>query len=104
MLHTGEDRQRDPQRRYLPAGGVVTLQYKNTTEAGGVLTTTGIAAASVTGVSANSVLTDTVIPIVATSANTVNQGIFISNATQAFTTGTGTTTTLTVFYRVISAT
>ena len=86
------------------AGGLVTLQYKNTTEAGGVVTTTGIAATSVTGVTANSVLTDTVIPIVATSANTVNQGIFISNATQAFATGTGTTTTLTVFYRVISAT
>lgn len=86
------------------AGGVVTLQYKNNAHAGGVLTTTGIAAASITGISANSVLTDTAIPIVATSANTVNQGIYISNATQDFATGTGTTSTLSVFYRVISAT
>lgn len=86
------------------SGGVVTLQYKNTAHAGGVLTTTGIAAASITGISANSVLTDTAIPVVATSANTVNQGIYISNATQDFATGTGTTSTLSVFYRVISAT
>jgi hypothetical protein len=85
------------------AGGVVTLQYGSTLHAGGILTTTGIAAASLTGISANSLLTDTQIPIVATSANTVNTAIYISNATQAFTTGTGTTSTLNVFYRVVSA-
>lgn len=86
------------------SGGVVTLQYGSTVHAGGTLTTTGIAAASVIGVTANSLLTDTAIPIVATSANTVNAGIYISNATGAFTTGTGTTSTLTVFYTIIPAT
>jgi hypothetical protein len=83
------------------AGGLITAQYGSTAHAGGVVCTLGIAAATFNGLAANGQLYD-----VATSfggANTAveNTAIYMSNATQAFASGSGTVT-LYIRYRVVT--
>lgn len=68
------------------SGGVVAPQIGNTNHGGGTLTTATIAA-SVVNATAGTTYT-TVIPVSYTG--TANAGLFISNQTGAFTTGTGT--------------
>lgn len=82
-------------------GGLITAQYGTTDHAGGTICTLGIPAATLNGLSASGQLYD-----VATSfgaANTVveNAAIYLSNASGAFTTGSGTVT-LYIRYRTVT--
>jgi hypothetical protein len=69
------------------AGGAVSLQYGATAHAAGVQASNSIAAASITGMTASQEVGT--YGLVGAGANTA-QGIYISNATAAFTTGDGT--------------
>lgn len=84
------------------AGGVVNLQYANTANGNGSAVTQDIAAATINGLAASSVVRP---PIAITSLATnaaVNLGLFMSNKTAAFTTGDGTWL-ISVAYRIIAA-
>jgi len=73
-------------------GGATGLQYGVTANLGGTLvtaTTAGAAIAALTANSAWSVVAATVAPVALATA--VNAGIYLSNNTAAFTTGTGAT-------------
>lgn len=83
------------------AGGLITAQYGNTTEAGGVIATTGIAAASLLALTAQGALTDTAIPTGGLNTAVANTGIYLSNATEAFASGAGAAT-VTTYYRVLT--
>lgn len=85
------------------AGGVVALQYDNTVHGAGVAASNteaaaDFAAAASTSFAFNGVAGDTVgaLPF----STTVNKGIYISNATGAFTTGDGTWV-MHLWYKVI---
>lgn len=84
-------------------GGVVAPQYRNTINGGGTLCTGTIAAAVVQGWAADNISTEVAVEVGATAANTVNQGIYLSNATAAFTTG-DSIVTVHLSYGVISTT
>jgi hypothetical protein len=88
------------------AGGVVAAQYGNTVHGGGPLATNSEAAADFFAAAS------TMFQFEGTNGNTVgalpfsscaNAGLFLSNATQAFTTG-DSTWVVKVYYRVISLT
>lgn len=83
-------------------GGAAALQYSNTVNGAGTLATAAIAAASVNGVAADSTfrLLAAAIGVVA-NALVVNQGLFMSNLTGAFTTG-DSPVTVTVNYHTIA--
>lgn len=83
-------------------GGLQTLQYGNTAHAGGIIMTTGVAAASIDDVSANSVLSDTPIPFAGVASAIENTGVYISNASGAFTLGTGTIVVANLWYTVVT--
>lgn len=73
------------------SGGVVALQYDSTANGAGTATHATIAASVVTGASGTTYTTR--IPVVQSdiaSASIVGKGLYISNATAAFATGTGT--------------
>jgi hypothetical protein len=83
-----------PTATQFASGGVVAPQYTNTNHGGGTLITNTLAAAVVNGASA----VDTSLGLVAAGAANLtvpqNTGVFLSNATGAFTTGTGTVTVI----------
>ena len=73
-------------------GGAVGFQYGNTANLAGTKVTTTLAGATLDGLTANSVWT--LIPVVVApvaTATAVNAGIYLSNDTAAFTTGTAAT-------------
>ncbi len=72
------------------AGGAVAVQYDATVHGAGPLASSAIAAASFTGIAANSVVGADASLAVATKAATVNKGLYLSNLTAAFTTGDST--------------
>ena len=77
------------------AGGAVSLEYDNTAAAGGTLATATIAAGQVTaGADSDNVI------VGVSGVATQNKGIFISNDTAAFTTGTGTATVF-AWYKIV---
>lgn len=85
------------------AGGVVAVQYDSTVNGGGTLTHATIAAAVLTAAAGTTYTAR--VPAVAglsdiATASITNIGLYISNATAAFTTGTGTAT-LTVRYHTV---
>lgn len=82
-------------------GGLITAQYGNTTHAGGVIASTGIAAASLNALTAQGALTDTAIPSGGLNTAVANTGLFLSNATAVFATGAGAATVYT-YYRVLT--
>lgn len=84
------------------AGGVIALQYKNTVHGGGVLASSTIAAATLNGVTANTVLTMTQAASVIL-ANAAAQPIYLSNQTAAFTTGDSTGTLIVNYRNVLTA-
>ena len=73
-------------------GGVVNLQYKATANGAGAALHADIAAATVTGATTRFIIQRS--PLVAgsaiTTADIISQGVYISNKSGAFTTGTGT--------------
>ncbi|NTU69237.1 hypothetical protein HGB13_00185 [bacterium] len=73
------------------SGGVVNLQYKNTATGAGTTLHADIAATVVTGATGRVVTQRIAKDISATAAaDIINVGVFISNKTGAFATGTGT--------------
>jgi hypothetical protein len=89
----------------LANGGAVSAQYGNTVHAGGTLITNAEAAADFIAASANTMfkLSGTLGTGVLTSAG-INVGVYLSNATAPFITGTGDTFNVIVNYRTVSAT
>lgn len=85
-------------------GGVVALQYDNTVHGAGTLASATIAAATVTGWAADSTLVVAGAMASAAASTTSNKGIYLSNDTAAFITGTGTTLALHIQYAVITTT
>lgn len=83
-------------------GGVVAAQWTNTVHGGGVLATNTEAAADFFA-TANTVYNFAASAGALTPSVISNQGIYLSNATGAFTGGTGTSFTANVFYRTIAA-
>jgi hypothetical protein len=83
-------------------GGAIALQYKNTVNGGGVLASSTISAADLIAETANNSFVMTGASGVL-SANTIGQGIYLSNVTGAFTGGTGSTFNLNVLYRNLAA-
>lgn len=82
------------------AGGVVAAQYDSTVHGAGVLATATEAAADFTGAAASTTFRQTQSLAVAPFTTTVNKGIYLSNATAAFTTGDSTFVAH-LWYRVI---
>lgn len=72
------------------AGGVVAAQYDNTVHGAGVLASASEAAADFTGAVASTTFRFFGSVAVAPFTTTVNKGIYLSNATAAFTTGDST--------------
>jgi hypothetical protein len=89
----------------LAAGGAVSVQYGNAAHAAGTLITNAEAAADYIAAAANTMfkLSGTLGTGVLTSAG-INTAVFLSNATGAFTGGTGDTFNVIVNYRVVAAT
>lgn len=84
-------------------GGVVAVQYDSTANGGGTATTATIAATVVTGAAGTTYTFR--IPVVQSdvaSASIIGKGLYLSNATAAFITGTGTAK-VTVGYHLINA-
>ena len=87
------------------AGGVAQIQYGNTNHAGGTIATSAtIATAEITAASSQIF---TMAPIAAATvlatASFKGLGLFFTNATQVFATGTGSTVTIAVQYVIIPA-
>lgn len=72
------------------SGGVVNAQYDSTVHGGGTAATTTVAAATINGAAASSSLMLTGALALAANTTCVNKGIYLSNATGAFTTGDST--------------
>lgn len=87
------------------AGGVAQLQYGNTTGAGGNLATSATIATAEITAATSQIFTQTGISAATALATATykNKGIFFSNATQAFATGTGSTVTCVVQYYLVPA-
>lgn len=81
------------------SGGAINLQYGNTTHAAGVAASNTISAASITGMNASQQVGTN--GLMAAGANTAT-AIYLTNATGAFTTGTGTWN-VHVWYAVVVA-
>jgi hypothetical protein len=85
------------------AGGAVGFQYGNTANLGGTKVTTTLAGATLDGLTASSAWTliPAVVAPVATATG-VNAGVYLSNDTAAFTTGTGATFVIQVRGNVVA--
>ena len=83
-------------------GGAVGFQYGNTANLAGTKVTTTLAGATLDGLTASSVWTliPAVVAPVATATG-VNAGIYLSNDTAAFTTGTGATMIIQVTANIV---
>jgi hypothetical protein len=83
-------------------GGVIDLQYGATINGAGPQAAATIAAAAITGDAASSLnMMQGTLADLATSVTT-NTGLFLSNATAAFATGTGAMT-VNIWYRIVPA-
>lgn len=82
------------------AGGAVAAQYENTVHGAGVAATATIAAATINGLAASTVENLAGAASIVYAA-AVNQGLYLSNATGAFTTG-DSTWVVTVNYHIIA--
>jgi len=83
------------------AGGAIGAQYANTVHGAGVAATATIAAATLNGFTANAQMTVGSVAVAQVNTAVENIGIFLSNATADFTTGSGTAIVYT-YYRVLS--
>ena len=83
-------------------GGAVGFQYGNTANLAGTKVTTTLAGATLNGLTANSVWTliPAVVAPVATATG-VNAGIYLSNDTAAFITGTAATMIIQVTANIV---
>lgn len=84
------------------AGGATGLQYGNTANLGGTKVTATTAGASIAALTANSAWAQVAVTVVPVAlATAVNAGIYLSNDTAAFTTGTGASLLVNVNARVV---
>jgi hypothetical protein len=83
------------------AGGVVAAQYAATADGAGVPASTTEAAADFFA-TASTVFKLNAGAVLAPFTTAANEGLYLSNATQAFTTGTGSSFIVKVRYHVIS--
>jgi hypothetical protein len=83
------------------AGGVVAAQYDSTVHGAGVLATATEAAADFTGAAASTTFRSFGSTAVAPFTTTVNKGIYLSNASGAFTTGDSTFVAK-IHYRIVA--
>lgn len=85
-------------------GGVIIAQYGNTANGAGTNSCTAtVAATFLTTFAANQNAAATGFTAVTTSANAVNQGLYLSNQTAAFATGTGCSLVANVWYKIVAA-
>lgn len=85
------------------AGGAVIAQYDSTVHGAGTNAGSAtIAAATVTGLAASSSLGITAFTAATAYSTSVNKGVYLSNATAAFTTGDGTWIAH-VWYRIVAS-
>lgn len=87
-------------------GGVIAPQYDSTTHGGGTnAATTTIAASYFTGLAANSIIGLTGVVAATATSGIINKGLYLSNATGAFTNATtGASTAIAdVWYKVVAA-
>lgn len=94
----------DPTATQFTGGGVVAPQIGNTVHGGGTLFTTTLAAAVVNG--ASTVVTQLAgtganVTLVKSTGSNATAGLYLSNATGAFATGTGTLTVY-LIYNLVS--
>jgi len=83
------------------AGGVVAAQYDSTANGAGVIASTTEAAADYFA-TASTVFKLNAGAVLAPFSTCANKGIYLSNVTQAFTTGTGSSFIVKIKYHVIS--
>jgi len=83
-------------------GGAMALQYDNTANGAGVLASAALAAATLNGFTADSVVGLAGAAAAGTAAATVNKGIYLSNLTGAFTTGTGSVLNFHISYSIVT--
>lgn len=84
------------------SGGAMALQYDNTANGAGVLASAALAAATI-----NAWAADSAVGLAGAAANgaaaaMVNKGIYLSNLTGAFTTGTGTVLNFHISYSIVT--
>lgn len=85
------------------AGGVLAPQYTNTVHGGGTVATSAtIAAATINGITANSIVGLTGLLAVTSSAALINTGLYLSNASADFATG-DSTAVANIWYRTVTA-
>lgn len=86
------------------AGGVISVQYGSTINAGGTTATSSTIAASVlTSLAANTLVGLTGLLAATASSSMINKPLYLVNATADFATGTGCSATWKLWYRTISA-
>lgn len=83
-------------------GGAIHIQYASTANGGGTKASDTLAAATLIGATADSTFQLTGLQALAASSTTVNKGLYLSNATAAFTGGTNTVFTVDVWYSIVS--
>ena len=83
------------------AGGVVAAQYDSTANGAGVIASTTIAAASFQATASTGFNMNPGV-VAETFSTCVNKGLFLSNVSGAFTTGTGSSFVVKVWYSVVA--
>jgi hypothetical protein len=82
-------------------GGAIALQYDDTAESGGVLATATYASATFNGHTADTSFAMAPVLTALAHAGVLNEGIYISNATEAFDAGTESVIEIDVWYNVV---
>ncbi len=85
-------------------GGALALQYDSTANGAGVLASAALAAATLNGFAADSVVGLAGAAAAGAASAMVNKGIYLSNLTAAFDTGTGTTVDFHISYSIVTTT
>lgn len=86
------------------SGGALALQYDSTANGAGVLASAALPAATLNGFAADSVVGLAGAAAAGAASAMVNKGIYLSNLTGAFTTGTGTTVDFHISYSIVTTT
>jgi len=85
-------------------GGALALQYDSTANGAGVLASAALAAATLNGFAADSVVGLAGAAAAGAATAMVNKGIYLSNLTAAFTVGTGTVVDFHISYSIVTTT
>lgn len=83
-------------------GGAISIQYDDTAEAGGVLATATYAAGTFIGHTADTSFSMAPVLTALAHSGVLNEGLYLSNATQAFAAGAGSELEIDIWYSVVS--